>query len=95
MFYIWTIDVLNKKINERISQPSEPRAYFTYTKHRTWGQKYPRHISGTTAPRNKIPTATPIFEIKLFNGANADFLSRDLIRTGNQYGDGRNASIIS
>jgi hypothetical protein len=39
----------------------------------------PRHISGTTAPRNKISTATPIFEVKLFNSANANFISRDLI----------------
>jgi hypothetical protein len=39
----------------------------------------PRHISGTTAPRNEISTAARIFEVKLFSSANADFLSRDLI----------------
>jgi hypothetical protein len=39
----------------------------------------PRHISGTTAPRNKISTAIPDFRGQSFNSANADFLSHDPI----------------
>jgi hypothetical protein len=39
----------------------------------------PRHISGTTAARNKISMATPIFEVKVFNIADADFRSHGLI----------------
>jgi hypothetical protein len=33
------------------------------------GVNYPRGISGSISPRNKIPTVAPMFEVKLFNGA--------------------------
>ena len=35
------------------------------------GHKTDFNILTSTAPRNKIPTATPVFGVELFKGANA------------------------
>jgi hypothetical protein len=65
----------------------------SHTKHHTGIRNDPRHISELLHLETKFQMLPSIFEVKLFNSANADFLSRELY-TGNQYGDGQNASFI-